>query len=123
MILKQFILKIKLLGNSTLLLSKWYLKLLLITKYSKLVKEINEKYHKQGNMIPLNDMKKAIINTYYKPEFTKRLFLIEVIQNVMIVKNIFPIKKVKKQSRNELCNCGSKKKYKKCCLKKEMSNY
>ena len=29
------------------------------------------------------------------------------------------LKKSIKQGRNELCQCGSKIKYKKCCLKKE----
>lgn len=54
------------------------------------------------------DKKKKHFNYIYKHDNT-------------MFKNI-PFRNVK-QKRNELCSCGSNKKYKKCCIVKKESNY
>ena len=116
--MKNIIFKIKLFLNSTLLMFKPISWLIINTKYHDEILRINNKYHEQGSLIPLKEMKSAIINHYYKSTFSKRFFLIDVIIATKYVKNAFPISKEKEQGRNEKCNCNSGKKYKHCCFLK-----
>jgi hypothetical protein len=84
--------------------------------YASWIKEINEKYKQYSHEISLEDTKKSIIDTYFSTPFFGRPYISDLIIITRDVKNIFPITKEKKQGRNELCNCGSGKKYKHCGL-------
>ena len=68
------------------------------------------------------ESEKEIINT--SPELVKEVIdVIPETKEIPVRRNprrSMTIKGSEKIGRNELCSCGSKIKYKKCCLKKEM---
>lgn len=92
--------------------NKYLVKILLKTKFKKEIKNLQKSNNKNRYLISDKELIKGIITAYFQQK--KRLFIKDYITSMYMVPDA-TYKMVKSQGRNEPCNCGSGKKFKKCC--------
>lgn len=76
--------------------------LLLNVKYHSKIVAIEQLYKKQNLNISLEEIKKAIVEQYYKMDYCNRPFVIDIITACALVKNTAPITIEKKPGRNDI---------------------
>jgi hypothetical protein len=76
--------------------------LLLNVKYHSKIVAIEQLYKKQNLNISLEEIKKAIVEQYYKMDYCNRTFVIDIITACALVKNTEPIRIEKKPGRNDI---------------------
>lgn len=86
-------------------------------RYKKLFKKLQIHNKQQSFKISDAELKKGIIHTYFSIPINNRQFIKDyIIGSFMVAETNYKFKKA--QPRNSLCNCGSGKKFKKCCMLK-----
>lgn len=86
-------------------------------KYQKLITKLQ--YHNKTQHYNISDhnLKKGIKATYMQTPYGKRDFVKNyIIGSFLVAETNYKLKKA--QPRNQLCNCGSGLKFKKCCALK-----
>lgn len=101
--------------NTLLCSNKLILRLLLYTKFKKSLKKLQVNNIENKYFISDKEVINSIIQVYFSTK--KKVFIKDYITGMFMVPEA-SYKMIKSQPRNSLCNCGSGKKFKKCCLLK-----